>query len=327
MTDERHFNPKHALLAVAAALLLVIVVFAGGITATASLQPGCESCHLKEPAFTEATKGTAHAKAEVGCASCHVEPGAAGRTKFATYQVLGMYVPLLDASESDATLVKDVSCLSCHAQVNDGTTESRGLRIAHFYCAQGRSCVDCHSEVGHAEETKWARASSMNDCVACHRERSAPLQCETCHTGDVEIERSSKPEFAVTHGPNWQETHGMGEMSSCSSCHQPGSCVKCHGPGVPHDEGFGKEHASVSQLPDANCMTCHEKATFCDSCHIVEMPHPREFVVSHSDIVEAEGEAGCMRCHAVEDCDTCHVTHVHPGGAVGNIPSPDRGDR
>lgn len=308
----------------AAVLLTAAVATLGAVGVTAAMQPGCESCHMDRAKFAEATNSTVHAKNDTACVSCHVQDDLGGRTKFATYQVFGMYIPALDPSATDATVVKDKACLRCHEAVAEGTVESKGLRIAHASCAQGRSCIQCHSEVGHAAATSWPRTVSMNDCVSCHRERKVPITCETCHVGKVEVATSSLPEFAVTHGPNWQQTHGMGEMSSCSTCHPADSCSKCHGPGVPHESDFRLRHAEVSQQPGAACASCHEQ-TFCDSCHQTEMPHPRAFVKSHSSIVAQDGDASCLRCHVSEDCTTCHVKHVHPGGAVGNIPSPEGG--
>lgn len=316
-------RPGAARIVLVLATLLVVAVVAviAAVGVAASAQPGCANCHLKDERFAAGTAATAHATAGVSCVACHVRDTAGARTEFAVYQVFGMYVRVLDPASTDATQVKDSACLQCHAKVMGSTTEASGLRIAHQSCAQGRACIACHSEVGHGAATPWPKIASMTDCVRCHQDRKAPTTCETCHTSKVEVERSSKPEFAVTHGPNWQQTHGMGEMASCSNCHQPGSCEKCHGPGVPHGTNFQLEHAALSQQANAGCTTCHDTA-FCDACHLIEMPHPRSFIEGHSATVNAEGKTSCLRCHAEEDCSTCHLKHVHPGGAVGNIPSP-----
>lgn len=307
---------------VAAALLALAVLAVVGVTATTL--PGCAGCHFEEPSFEEATLATAHSAADTTCVDCHVETGSlAMRAKFGFYQVFGMWLPLADPSSTDAVVVRDSRCVACHETVMEGVTESSGLRIQHALCAEGRACTACHSEVGHGAATAWPRISSMNDCTRCHNARKASVECETCHTGKMTVARSTRPEFGVTHGPNWRQTHGMGEMSSCSSCHAEDSCGKCHGPGVPHGLNFQLKHAEISLDPAATCVSCHDQA-FCDSCHLIEMPHPREFVTGHSDTVEREGNQSCLRCHVIADCDTCHVKHVHPGGAVGAIPSPGR---
>lgn len=326
MTEERiprRRGPVVAGLVVAAILAMMLAVV--GVTAVAL--PGCSACHMNAGVFADATSATTHAGSNVRCVDCHVTTSSVtDRTTFAIYEILGMWLPLLDTASTDVSLVADVRCLACHEQVYDEIVDARGIRITHATCAEGSMCTDCHSETGHGEATAWPRTPAMNACVQCHRTSRASLECTTCHSGKVERTGSVDPEFEVTHGPQWQQTHGMGQMSSCSLCHEETDCARCHGPGVPHADEFLGVHAEISQQDGATCTTCHEQA-FCDSCHLTPMPHTGEFVTGHSAIVADEGEAGCLRCHALSDCDTCHTKHVHPGGAVGNIPSPDRGDR
>ncbi len=318
---DSHFA-RNLGLALAFALLVCVIA----VAYTTVALPGCAGCHFKVSGFEEQTSSTVHASAGTTCVDCHVASDhVLSRTKFGFYETYGMWVRFLDPTATDVTAVKDDRCLACHADVMDKTLEVRGLRIIHESCSAGRACVDCHSEVGHAAATSWSRIASMNDCTSCHRVQNISLECETCHTGKVEIERSSRPEFAVTHGPTWQQTHGMGQMGSCSVCHTEAKCGKCHGPGVPHAQNFILDHAEISQRDDAECLACHDNS-FCYSCHLTDMPHPRTFVQSHSSTVNKDGDASCLRCHAESDCSTCHVKHVHPGGAVGNIPSPGRGD-
>lgn len=325
-TEQR--DRARILLNIAGVLLLVVAVavVAGVAVATVAL-PGCNGCHTKDAAFAGATQATAHASAGASCVSCHVVTSdPAARAKFGFYEVFGMWLPLLDVSASDVALPRDEQCLTCHGPVMDAKTEARGLAVLHSACTTGRRCVDCHAEVGHGEAVAWQRGLSMADCAACHQQRQVSIECSTCHLGDIERTAASDPEFAITHGSSWEQTHGMGRMSSCALCHETTDCARCHGPGVPHAADFMKQHSAISQEEGATCLTCHDQS-FCDSCHLTEMPHSKEFVTTHSDVVERDGQEGCLRCHTVSDCDTCHVKHVHPGGAVGNIPSPDRSDR
>lgn len=310
------------ILVIGAAALMVLVLAAVG-TATAFL-PACEGCHFREPGFEAPTASTSHASAGLSCTDCHVETDRIlARSEFGLYQVFGMWLPVLDPAVSDAVAIKDTRCLACHEDVLDRLVEVRGMRIVHADCSVGRTCIDCHSEVGHAEATSWPRVSSMTDCTSCHRTESVSLECETCHVGKMQPTRYAEPEFSITHGPTWRETHGMGQMSSCTVCHQEDACSRCHGPGVPHAATFLNEHSDFAQNESAQCQSCHDKA-FCDSCHLMEMPHPASFVPEHSNIVESDGEGTCLRCHSSDDCDTCHLKHVHPGGAVGAIPAPSR---
>ena len=164
----------------------------------------------------------------------------------------------------------------------------------------------------------------MNDCVTCHKAQKATLECDSCHTGESTERDFLRPEFAVTHGPNWRQTHGMGQTSTCFVCHAEDKCSGCHGPGVPHGKDFIQTHGKESMNEGAQCTTCH-RAAFCANCHQVVMPHPDSFAREHSKVTVREGKEVCLRCHDESDCSICHVRHVHPGGAVGNVPRPVEG--
>lgn len=317
--------PARILIIIGCVIALVVVGALASVTVASVRLSGCSSCHEKDVRFAKATAATAHAKADVTCADCHAQrSNVTQRVKFGVYEAFGMWIPVLKPSATDATQPRDQLCLTCHSDVMEKTITTGGIRIAHAACSEGRQCVDCHSEVGHGSATKWPKSPAMNDCASCHKARRVSTTCETCHAGRVETDASKEPEFLATHGANWQKTHGMGQMTSCSLCHKEADCGSCHGPGVPHGDDFMNTHAATSQQPGATCLTCHNDA-FCNSCHLIEMPHPSAFIAGHSDIVKKDGDTSCMRCHVQSDCDTCHEKHVHPGGAVGNIPKPDRG--
>jgi len=42
-------------------------------------------------------------------------------------------------------------------------------------------CSTCHGEVQNMTVGRQVRALKMGDCVNCHRQRSAPTDCSTCH--------------------------------------------------------------------------------------------------------------------------------------------------
>jgi hypothetical protein len=151
----------------------------------------------------------------------------------------------------------------------------------------------------------------MEDCYACHAQRTKKTGCDVCHTGRGQRERTQVGSFRVTHGPNWQSTHGMGRMDSCAACHDDSKCVGCHGAGVPHGGEFLVRHATHSKSKDAKCTTCH-RSEFCTDCHAYPMPHTRDFTLDHAKTVEADGKRKCLTCHDEADCIGCHVSHVHP---------------
>lgn len=292
---------------------LGVVAFALPVVVCTVSPPGCASCHTARGLIADVTS-EAHFVTGVSCVDCHIGSAIEDRIRFGVYQAYGMAVPILDTAESSALAIADSSCRSCHDDI-DGTMTVAGLRIKHDECASGSSCVDCHSDAAHTEGVSWPTVYDMDTCLGCHDAAAAYDACDTCHVGSLERVRRTTGAWAVTHGSDWQRTHGMGEMTTCRACHAESYCTRCHGPGVPHDERFFGRHGALSLSADARCTECHEQA-LCDDCHGLEMPHPIEFTRGHADLVDGTDDASCKACHADADCVTCHVKHVHPGGAV-----------
>ncbi|MDZ4169185.1 MAG: hypothetical protein U1E26_05970 [Coriobacteriia bacterium] len=297
-----------------AAVSLVFALLLGvGVWGTVWGPERCAACHT-EPAFVSASAQGAHAS--VDCLQCHSEGGAWGRIAFNSAH-LGRMVPSSTWSVRDVADVADARCLSCHDKVDDEAISANGIRVDHSTCAYEIRCTECHSTTAHGSAVSWVRTYDMETCLQCHASDGS-VACDLCHVGRSPENRIRTGVFAITHGPEWERTHGMGDSSTCAACHTAADCGTCHGPGLPHDGGFMKEHSTFSQDRKAKCESCHEPQ-FCDGCHGLSMPHPRRFVIAHG--VEAEqNRTLCSRCHVDTDCSVCHVKHVHPGGAV-NLPA------
>lgn len=304
-------KPSGAQRAVRSAVVgIVLGVLSLGVFNTVAL-PGCESCHARR-AFRAATSEAPHAT--VDCRSCHVPAGWVSRVAFSLRQPLHMFIPLTGGADRDAAAVPDQRCLACHEDVRAARVSSRGIRISHESCTAEAACTDCHSATAHGRETPWVRVAEMDGCLACHIPE-AKTGCDLCHERPDPVNRVGSRTFAVTHGPQWRSTHGMGDAATCMVCHQEDDCEGCHGPGLPHEPRFIQVHADSAAEPGAKCTECHS-ASFCDACHGTRMPHPAGFTRDHP---RAAGDARetCRRCHAGSDCTACHEKHVHPGGVVG----------
>ena len=155
----------------------------------------------------------------------------------------------------------------------------------------------------------------MNVCLDCHNSSTVRSDCTTCHAERSMSQRVSTGEWQVTHGPNWKQTHGMGDLDTCAACHPTNFCVRCHGISLPHGPDFIKLHPTLALTNRQDCTVCHQQS-FCDNCHGLPMPHPAAFTPAHPTIVQKQGTAVCMRCHIQDDCTNCHIAHVHPGGAT-----------
>lgn len=304
------------------ALLVVVGVIAAAVIAVAgaaTVVPQCGLCHGGAD-FETATDAAGHAA--VDCSNCHSPSGVLSRAAYGFEQVAHV-IPNVGVTGRDATSVTDARCLECHANSMTGITSSGGLRILHEECTAGSSCVDCHSTTAHGEQVSWPRTYTMDGCLECHGDTGSLAKCDTCHEERRLEDRLVVGPWAVTHGSNWRQTHGMGDDATCGACHPQGYCDRCHGPGLPHGSQFRTEHPAYSSDPEAQCTSCHQSESFCNDCHGLPMPHPPSFKVEHSDIVETEGRQTCESCHQDTDCVTCHEMHVHPGGAVGrNLPTP-----
>jgi hypothetical protein len=291
----------------------LVVVLAVVLAATVVALPGCSACH-QSPAFVSQTQAGAHAT--LACVRCHASSGVPHRVAYAYNLLFGQTLHVAPVSGGPITAVPDSTCLSCHGDVLQKKVTLHGLSILHSECSKGRMCTDCHADTAHGTAVKWIETANMNQCLDCHNTDRVRSDCNICHAQKSEQDRIRSGEWAITHGPSWRKTHGMGDLDSCAACHPRDYCVRCHGISLPHDVSFIHTHPQVATVNRKDCAVCHQQA-FCTSCHGLEMPHTTRFTAGHSTLVKAEGSVKCMRCHIQDDCTNCHVKHVHPGGATG----------
>lgn len=316
-------------------LVLVLFCLAGVVMVgyTAATLPGCVSCHLT----SDKSKGSSSDESakvvmeytphkDISCADCHVGKGLIPQVSFGVQQTFSMMIPLIDSDSFDAPSSYESRCVTCHADLKD-TVENNGIRVNHSFCATQDSCISCHKTTAHRTKDGPSGSYTMDGCYSCHSTIQSSKGCTLCHADQGERTRQTSSSWAVTHGPNWEKTHGMGNLKTCATCHKPAVCAKCHGTGVPHSATFFHTHGESSQDEGQNCASCH-KPEYCSDCHNgYEMPHPEKFIEEHSSIAKDEKDPTCLRCHSVADCDGCHAAHIHPGGAAGTINGPDGGSK
>ncbi len=298
----------------------VLVVFAvalvagGGIVAWSAYPGSCTTCH-GETALSAGR--TAHAG--LSCEDCHALPTAVGllESRLAVIDmVAATIVPRRTPVESN---VESRQCLVCHEGGMTVTTASDGLRMNHRAPVDaGWECRSCHPGTGH-EVAATLGGYTMDMCLSCHSVNPENLAtCDVCHVEGARPEtREQASPWRITHGANWESTHGMGDVATCGGCHAPSYCGRCHGANVPHPPNYLPIHGRDTLSRDdgaAQCLGCH-RSDSCDGCHGIEMPHPVEFAREHATEMraDAEIEAVCARCHTEESCVACHVRHTHPG--------------
>lgn len=304
-------SPRYAGYIVAAVVLALLL--GGAVTVSVASSPkACVSCHR---GLVAASASSPHSS--TGCVACHA-PGVSGRVALSWAELTRMVPGALVGAKPSGPVLETSrdACLTCHEDVLAGLTSGTGgYKINHATCAPGATCDSCHSTTAHGAATRWKRQPIMEDCTSCHTRKGASVECATCHTGRDRKERVAVGPWQVTHGPNWQQTHGLGALDSCVTCHPRDYCVRCHGVEVPHPATFGSEHGQAAIADRASCTVCHKSAALCDSCHGVAMPHADGYLKIHSTEAKSIDNPRCMRCHSVLDCVRCHERHVHPGNA------------
>lgn len=288
--------------AVAAILLAAVSLFAAAAADLVQADPVCGGCH--GPA-TAALSQDVHLS--LACYDCHSEDGFLQRGARLLRDTTSVF-RLGDEAEGS---VPDRACLVCHDRLFEDVVEVEGIRMDHASCLDATTrCTTCHSDTGHGIGGP-GRVVAMSVCARCHDGTLAPDGCETCHTGDRE-RTDETGEWAVTHGPTWRATHGMGDLEWCGICHDVEDCSRCHLP-VPHGDTWPSSHGrlAVSEGLEA-CTGCHIEA-LCEGCHGIDMPHREGFLVEHSSIAESADDPVCASCHSARDCGECHLEHVHPG--------------
>lgn len=290
-----------------ATIFLVLVA----LGAASSVPSVCGLCHSSQ---REAMAQSAHATAT--CYDCHL-PDVWSLPERKLSELFGMYPRrILSGDTQISSRIADGACRRCHDQSRDGISRGGGLVVNHVECIVENRCVDCHGSVSHPDAVRWARSPSMDDCVACHVDSGVPSDCELCHEGRLREDLQQPGGFGVTHGPAWEQTHGMGNLGACAACHPEDKCISCHGTVIPHGEDVIRSHGEDATDGEDACFVCHARS-FCDECHGLEMPHPDSFLPSHSELVGADGTNVCATCHRKYDCTNCHVRHTHPGTTDG----------
>lgn len=224
-----------------------------------------------------------------------------------------------------AIVKENWSCTRCHATSGHG---AGGVRLTGYnmdMClgchstnpANRATCIVCHNEDGNREgQPATPGVRGTTDAV----EVSAPDPSQTKADALKPLkpkrpERSFSTPWEVTHGPEAERTHGMGNLQTCKACHVAQYCVDCHKMELPHPPNFiGRHGSSLTEkhYTPADCASCHEQSS-CDSCHGLPMPHPGGFLKDHAETTGKLGQQACFTCHKERTCESCHIVHVHPG--------------
>lgn len=312
---KQHTAPRRKRATTVALILIGILVIVAALGAVSSVNHVCASCHAMRP-YAHALADSPHTG--TSCYACHLPAGAWSLPDAKIAELSHMYpAALLGRSVTGAgDRVSRAACLRCHTAVLKGIVSAHGIRIRHDTCAVGEACDACHGAVAHGAVTRWVRQPVMERCVQCHREKDAPVMCDSCHAPHSKLQRLRKGPWQVTHGPTWKTTHGVADLEYCATCHPKDYCARCHGVDLPHPADFGRTHGDAAVKAGQDCYACHDRQRFCLACHQgFSMPHPTGFLARHSKVARSMADKRCLACHERGSCDYCHVKHTHPGRA------------
>ncbi len=290
---------------------VVIALVASMVVATqATSKPAfCNSCHEMTP-FYEAWTAGPHAS--VDCVTCHVDPGLAAQVSHKAVALQEVYIHFTqDPTFPGSAEVPDDRCLSCHG----GTIDPGIADFDHETHRAGKTCVSCHSGVGHTVTSSALADAGILDPAAYSRIQSqkvaevgsgvanldghAPVTCSSCH--DL-----AATGCASCHTEPDQHTTTTAE--TCLTCHTTDSAWQFS---HPTDTECAECHTAPDGHYDGTCSSCHDPAT---AFAATVFTHPA-------------AEANCVDCHtspsghSVEACATCHATgvswkFVHPAAST-----------
>lgn len=320
----------------------------GGLLQKTNMDERCSACHID----IQAQKGdpaTLHGNLEkkngnLECRSCHQEHGGS-LTDLSRAKVdhtdfgydLSAHVSKLDGSafnckdchKQDFVTFDSGVCMECHLQDQPDQMQ------AHTQ-AFGYNCLACHDGIDtyNSNFNHDAFAFGLSGkhaevaCIQCHQNthspadlRSAPTDCNSCHTRDNPHSDLLGTDCASCHTTNdWQTAtfdHNLAAYK-LSGKHAEVACTDCH---VNHD---------YTGLP-TDCYSCHkgddthkgQYGTDCASCHTEagwEQVQPFDHNAFSFKLTGQHVNVPCTSCHVNNvfkgtptDCESCHRDQ-HGGG-------------
>lgn len=276
---------------------------------------------------------------EVDCEGCH--PSASEST-MADDKNMPSHEECFICHDDDTASQK---CGTCHADPSDPQslpTVTRDYFFNHSFHIEQKDmeCTDCHKGLEEVELATEENLPSMEQCLECHNDITAPKQCRGCHTAEAVL-------IPDTHTSDWTITHkhtARYTKAQCSSCHEDNYCEDCHSgtrlletgssdkdyinPNSPssegeknmtvtriHDINYRYSHGIDASSKKSNCILCHQETQFCVRCHqedekITYLKPSWHSGANWGALVEAVGSGGGKHAELakrdIERCASCH---------------------
>ncbi|KAA3612304.1 MAG: hypothetical protein DWQ05_20110 [Calditrichaeota bacterium] len=319
-----------------------------------------------------------HEEVEAECADCHV-------TAEESMLSSDFLLPKMETCGDCHDEIDDGECGFCHVdpeiQVPFAKVERELVFNHNLHVEADLKCTKCHAGIESSEAPSNANLPTMALCQTCHDGFQQDNTCETCHS---QLEMLTPANHLQ---PDWGRQHKRVVISGqhendCLSCHSDNSCQECHSAAQVmttaeqlqrplmearpmqfsrtlltsqkvHDNNYLFWHAIDHKAKTTDCLTCHNKQTFCNECHTSDQDagfsSPIPAGHSQLDFIRiGVGSGGglhakqakqdiesCMSCHDLEGRDpACLLCHTDRTPGIGNDPKThtarfmrtDRGD-
>lgn len=326
-------SPRLVLAAIVMALAMVV---AGGGVANALTQTDCRTCHTGSAtgSMTDrhhtliTTKGyncdRCHAvtylpgggflmgEIQHDCVVCHGQEGHLLQHDKA--QIAPECIQCHGAGVVQEHLNRTSTCSTCHSSTRQAVVDA----IAAGKAGTVVTCVNCHGSANHlAQHDKFSTAT---ECALCHS--MGPIQehinrgssCQTCHgSADATVQATIAAGKAGTP-VNCLNCHTINHVKKHVNASTAPDCAQCH------TQGVLPEHLTRR----SDCFTCHNSTkpevqntiaagvagtqVNCNNCHIAVNHTAQHDMVSTA--------ASCLQCHTLgalpehlnrtSTCATCH---------------------
>lgn len=207
-------------------------------------------------------------------------------------------------------------CGTCHTNPDDpeGLVYITGYSTKFPHATHvegGLACASCHAGIEAAEIDTEVPLPGMVQCVDCHNDNVASVECMTCHEeGEDLVPETHVVGFARMHGALAQQgaVSAHGDLT-CQTCHDDVFCQDCHEgenlDRLTHPLNYAFTHALDAQSGAVNCTTCHTETAFCADCHAENQLMPQ----NHTAGWAVPGSGGRHRIEALNDIETCIACH------------------
>ena len=224
------------------------------------------------------------------CADCHTE---AMSSETARDNILPKKAACAVCHKEEVD--DEQQCAKCHrpnAALVPFESPQRLIEFPHDYhlTTVDLECESCHTgmaETDYASRHNWP---VMDDCLTCHQDVDAPLECETCHP-KVEVIRPR------THGADWvyeHKQHSRAADMPCQKCHDDGWCEDCHAGAL-----------LVGTTGPTDRTTTYAPSSRGRVGQVVQRQHEPNYRFLHP-LDAASKERQCQTCHEPDYCLDCH---------------------